>query len=158
MMSAGKRLALGLLLVLWCGAAVAAPAAVQGQVERNASAMEEELVRWCIERGGVNQRNYVLHGNLLLAGNELAKALLAFEKALELDEGNNAAKTGRAIVLARQGKFDEAERLLKQQLPLTPDPARVYLELGRIHEQRGEHTKALAVFKEGIRVHEQGRR
>lgn len=157
-MTGGKGLALGLLLALWGGVVEAAPVVVQNQVEHTVSAMEEELVRWCLERGGVNQRNYVMHGNLLLAGNELAKALLAFEKALELDDGNNAAKTGRAIVLARQGRLDEAERLLKQQLPLTPDPARVYLELGHIHEQRGEHTKALAVFKEGIRVYEQGRR
>lgn len=159
-----EKLVMGVVLLLWgCGAAVAAAAdsqeAVPGtRMVNRSSAVEEELVRWCLERGGVNQKNYVLRGNLLLAGNDLAKALVAFEMALELDAENNAAKTGRAIVLARQGRLDEAERLLRQQLPLTPDPARVYLELGRIHEQRGEHAKALAVFREGIRVHEQGRR
>lgn len=115
-------------------------------------------MRWLVEQGNSSQRDFVLRGNLLLAGNDLAKALLAFNKALELDAEDVAAKTGRAIVLSRQGRLDEAEQLLRQQLPLTPDPARVYLELGRIHEQRGEHAKALSVFKEGIRIHERGRR
>ena len=131
---------------------------VADRTEGNKTDVEGELVRRCVESGAASQRDYVSRGNLLLAGNDLAKALTAFEKALELNEADTAAKTGRAIVFARQGKLDEAEQLLRQQLALTPDPARIYLELGRIHEQRGDHVKALAVFREGIRVHEQGRR
>ena len=67
-------------------------------------------------------------------------------------------KTEMALDLLRQGKLDAAEQLLLQVLALTPDPARVYYELGRIHEQRGDSLKAIAAFKEGIRIHEQGRR
>lgn len=137
---------------------VAAASPAQEDVSTGKTAAEEGRVRWSVEQAGVSKKDLVLRGNLLLAGNELAKALMAFDMALELDGEDSSAKTGRAIVLARQGRFDEAEQLLRQQLPLTPDPARVYLELGRIHEQRGEHAKALSVFKEGIRVHEQGRR
>lgn len=65
---------------------------------------------------------------------------------------------GTALALVQQGKPDEAERLLLQTLALTPDPARVYYELGRIYAQRGDNVKAIAAFKEGIKIHEQGRR
>lgn len=155
MMAAAWSRTLPLMLALLV---VAAASAAQEGASTSTTAAEEERVRWSVEQGGISKRDFVLRGNLLLAGNDLAKALMAFDKALELDAEDTAALTGRAIVLARQGKFDEAEQLLRQQLPLTPDPARVYLELGRIHELRGEHTKALSVFREGIRVHEQGRR
>lgn len=156
MMTSVCRRTLALLVV---GAALAGAAMAQGLAQGNdVTAVKEERVRWSVEQAGMSKKDLVLRGNLLLAGNDLVKALMAFDKALELDGEDSAAKTGRAIVLARQGRLDEAEQLLRQQLPLTPDPARVYLELGRIHEQRGDHAKALSVFKEGIRVHEQGRR
>jgi Flp pilus assembly protein TadD len=146
---------LGLMAALLLMAAVSS---AQDGTATSGISTEEERVRWSVEQTGISKKDLVLRGNLLLAGNDLAKALMAFDKALELDAEDTAAQTGRAIVLARQGKFDEAEQLLRQQLPLTPDPARVYLELGRIHELRGDHAKALSVFREGIRVHEQGRR
>ena len=77
------------------------------------------------------------------------------EKVNSLD---NKGRTEMALDLLRQGKLDAAEQLLLQVLALTPDPARVYYELGRIHEQRGDSLKAIAAFKEGIKIHEQGRR
>lgn len=77
------------------------------------------------------------------------------EKAATLDQ---KGKTEMALDLLRQGKPDAAEPLLLQVLALTPDPARIYYEIGRIHEQRGDSLKAIAAFKEGIRIHEQGRR
>ncbi len=81
-------------------------------------------------------------------------------KGLEEKVGtlDNKGKTEMALDLLRQGKLDAAELLLQQVLALTPDPARVYYELGRIHEQRGDSLKAIAAFKEGIKIHEQGRR
>ncbi len=60
--------------------------------------------------------------------------------------------------LLRQGKLDAAELLLQQVITLTPDPEQVYYELGCIHEQRGDNVKAIAAFKEGLRIYEQGRR
>jgi len=77
------------------------------------------------------------------------------EKTATLD---TKGKTENALELFRQGNLDAAEQLLLQVLPLTPDPARVHYELGRIHEQRGDSLKAITAFKEGIKIHEQGRR
>lgn len=67
-------------------------------------------------------------------------------------------KTEMARVLISQGKLDEAELLLRQTLKLTPDPVEIYYELGRIHVKRGDSVGAIAAFKEGIKIHEQGRR
>ena len=71
---------------------------------------------------------------------------------------DHKAKTKLARALSDRGKLDAAELLLQEVLPLTPDPARVYYELGRIQEQRGDSEKAMAAFKKGIKIHEQGRR
>ena len=71
---------------------------------------------------------------------------------------DHKAKTELARALSGQGKVDEAELLLQEVLPLTPDPTQVYYELGRIQEQRGDSEKAIAAFKKGIKIHEQGRR
>ncbi|MHB8120510.1 MAG: tetratricopeptide repeat protein [Desulfuromonadaceae bacterium] len=71
---------------------------------------------------------------------------------------DHKAKTELARALSDQGKLDAAEQLLQEVLPLTPDPTRVYYELGRIQEQRGDSEKAIAAYKKGIKIHEQGRR
>lgn len=63
-----------------------------------------------------------------------------------------------ASVLARQGELLEAEQLLTQLLVTSPNASAVYLELGLLYERQGEHVRALKAFKEGVRVHEQGRR
>lgn len=120
---------------------------------KNSQALE--IVRACLERDGATLNARILLGKLLLAGNELDKALDAFDQALRLDPASSSAKIGKAMVLSRQGKLDAAEQLLQQALTLAPDPTRVYFELGRIHEQRGDSRKALAAYKEGIKIHEQ---
>lgn len=61
-------------------------------------------------------------------------------------------------VLVANGDLDGAEQRLLQALPLSPAPAQIYYELGCIHEKRGDHAKAITAFKEGIRIHEEGRR
>jgi len=71
---------------------------------------------------------------------------------------DHKAKTELARALSDQGKLDDAELLLQEVLPLTPEPTRVYYELGRIQEKRGDSEKAIAAFKNGIKIHEQGRR
>ncbi|MDD2541237.1 MAG: tetratricopeptide repeat protein [Desulfuromonadaceae bacterium] len=71
---------------------------------------------------------------------------------------DHKGKIELARSLFRQGQLDEAEQVLQQVITLTPDPEQVYYELGCIHEQRGDNVKAIAAFKEGIRIYEQGRR
>lgn len=60
--------------------------------------------------------------------------------------------------LVRQGKTAEAEQMVLKALPLSPDPAMLYLELGLIYEKQGNQAGALTAYKEGLKVYEQGRR
>ena len=90
--------------------------------------------------------------------------VLASEQAAGGADGQDVAGQGKtgaadgALVLIGQGKLDEAEALLLQAVKTTPAPERIYYELGCIHEQRGDSAKAIVSFKEGIRIHDQGRR
>lgn len=63
-----------------------------------------------------------------------------------------------AAALVRQGKYDDAEALLMQAARVSPHPELLYHTLGQLHQQRGNNAKAIAAFKEGIAIHEQGRR
>jgi tetratricopeptide (TPR) repeat protein len=85
-----------------------------------------------------------------LAAGDQAASLAAFEAALQLNPRGAAAKTGKGAVLARQGKLQEAEQILRDALVLNPDPARAHYELGRIYQQQGNYQRAAEEFKEGI--------
>ncbi len=117
-----------------------------------------QAVRNCLERDRDNPRLLVALGHLLLAGDDVRGAQDAYNKALQLDPMLSSAITGMATVLVRQGKLNEAEKLLTQLLLTSPRASRIYLELGQLYEQQGEHARALKTFKEGVRVYEQGRR
>lgn len=102
---------------------------------------------------------------LLLSALMLGPTIVqASEQAAGIADGQDVVGQGKtgaadgALVLIRQGKLDEAEALLLQAVKTTPAPERIYYELGCIHEQRGDSAKAIASFKEGIRIHDQGRR
>lgn len=60
--------------------------------------------------------------------------------------------------LVQSGKTAEAEQLVLKTLPLSPNPALLYLELGLIYEQQGQQAAALKAYKDGLRLHDQGRR
>lgn len=107
------------------------------------------------DRSGINEQ--LQQGNKLLAAGEFAKGAEAFNKVLAIQPGNNLAKLGLAMALARLGQLDEAEKQLQQLFAVSPDGARILHELGMIQMQRGDYEKAIANFKEGIRFYEQKR-
>ena len=99
---------------------------------------------------GKNWQQITEEGYRLLAAGEVPAALNSFDEALRLNPRGAAAKTGKGVVLARQGKLQEAEQLLREALQLNPEPARTHYELGRIYQQRGDYQRAIDEFKQGI--------
>ncbi len=91
-----------------------------------------------------------VQGYLQLADGNLVRALASFEEALQMNPHGAAAKTGKGIVLVRQGKFSEGEELLVESLKLNPDPTRAHYELGKIYQQRGDYEQAITEFKLAI--------
>ncbi len=61
-----------------------------------------------------------------IAAGENSAALASFEEALQMNPNGAAAKTGKGIVLARQEKLLEAEKLLREALVFNPDPTRTH--------------------------------
>lgn len=111
------------------------------------------LLFFCGSAPGADEaawQRQIEEGRRHLAEGETAGALECFEKALGLNPRSSAAKTGKATALARRGDLREAERLLREALPLNPDPCRIHHELGRISQQRGDFRQAITEFKLGI--------
>jgi len=157
--------AIAMMLCTGTGAAaqaVADPACSPEKFEKSSVSDKRETalkaIHSCLERDADNPRLHIALGHLLLAGNELGNAQAAYQQALRIDPSSNAAITSMATILSRQGKLQEAENMLLQLLPTTPRPARIYFELGRLYEQQGNQSKALATYKQGIKTYEQGRR
>ncbi len=96
-------------------------------------------------------------GYLLVLSGGPQEALGLFDQALVLAPKSFEAKAGRGMALARIGRLQEAERELRDALPMNPDPVRAHYELGLVYRKMGDDAKALEQFKEGIRKHEQGR-
>jgi len=63
----------------------------------------------------------VLRGNVQAMKGDYAAASADYKKAMETDPNHPAAYTGRGIMLAKQGKRDEAIRDLRTALRLKPD-------------------------------------
>ena len=78
----------------------------------------------------------------------------SFDKALELQPRSSAAKTGKGIILSKNGDLKAAEAILTDALKLNPDPVRTHYELGLIYEKLGDIKGALAHFKQGISLYE----
>ncbi len=55
-----------------------------------------------------------------------------------------------AQILAKQGKFDDAIKLLKDALKKNPDDVSLYLALALINRQKGDMEEALAVCNRGL--------
>jgi tetratricopeptide (TPR) repeat protein len=87
----------------------------------------------------------------------LAKAVDAYLKAINLDPQNDAAFTNLATVYYQTGQFDEAQTRVEQALKIKPDDATSHYVLGTIHLQRDPKTfpdaldKALAEFQAAIK-------
>ncbi len=125
-------------------AAQAAPVAAGGQTTQEIEALRKELQ----EKPG--EAAFIRLGNLLLETGDANGALQAFEDALRLNPRSFEARTGKGVVLGRQGKFAEAGDVLAGALALNPHPARVHYELGILYEKQGEFGKAIAEYKEGL--------
>lgn len=78
------------------------------------------------------------------------RAIAAYRKALELDDGFPRATVGLGVALARQGQFAEALPLLERGVTLDPHDANAWYGLGAIRGNRGDHRGAARAFEEAL--------
>jgi protein O-mannosyl-transferase len=87
----------------------------------------------------------------------LEEAITSLRRALALDSGRagvridlGRALRGRAIELAREGRFDEAARLWQEASPLAGDEPDLLRGLGRALVERGKGAEAIPVLERAV--------
>ncbi|MDC0358623.1 tetratricopeptide repeat protein, partial [Oligoflexia bacterium] len=89
----------------------------------------------------------VVLGELLILGNRIEVAHKHLVVAVEKARPPHRAQLGLAIVLARQGKDDEALKMLNALKVKRVDKNRLYYELGRIYQKQGKTAEALESYR-----------
>ncbi len=94
----------------------------------------------------------VLVGELLLDQSEqnAGEAAKHFEKALELNPKDGAAKAGLARVKSIQGDHEGAIAILTEAVQLNPRPERLYYQLGLVYERAGQYEKAVEAYRKAL--------
>jgi eukaryotic-like serine/threonine-protein kinase len=132
-------------------AAYAAPRAALGEayVEKFDATKDTEFVKLAqstldkaIELDPAVARHYVLRGRLYLDTGQYARAILEFQKALNLDPGTADARSGLAAAYEADGAIDKAEREYRNAIAVHPKYWRGYQYLGVFLYRHGRFHEA----------------
>ncbi|MCH7774507.1 MAG: tetratricopeptide repeat protein, partial [Bacteroidetes bacterium] len=82
----------------------------------------------------------------------LEQALVASQKALELDPELAEAHSSRGLALAQNNQFEEAVKQFETAIQLNPKFYDAYYEYGRACRVRGKHDKAAKLFEKATQV------
>ena len=103
------------------------------------------------DRETENQEVLIDLADLSLAKGDLDGAESQLQKVLASQPDHKRAKQLRGVILFRRGKLDEAQALLTEAMYLNPNPEQVHYYLGRICEEKGQQSKAIEHYREGLR-------
>ncbi|MBX7496037.1 tetratricopeptide repeat protein [Qipengyuania sp. 6B39] len=81
---------------------------------------------------------YLVRAELLAANNDLASSLMAYDKALDLHPGNFDGRLGKAGILARLGRYDDAAVLAEGLAEEAPDDRALAFVNARVARGRRE--------------------
>jgi len=150
-----RWLAVGIVLAL--AACQPNPLAQDRAVCAEADRRAEERVAACtrlIESGELNAADgaevQALRGDAHYRGEAVTPALRDYEAALRLDENNQRALEGRAMILLASGQLDAAEPLVDRLIAGGAASANALRIKGDIALQRGDYTDAIEHFDDAI--------
>lgn len=92
-------------------------------------------------------RNHINLGKTLHARGMDEKAILEFQKAVELDGSNPEGHILLGLLLLDQGETDEALKHLNTGMELNPKSTVAKIGLGRAYRMKGETDKALTILQ-----------
>tara|TARA_Y100000310_G_scaffold210577_1_gene211213 strand:- start:5096 stop:6880 length:1785 start_codon:yes stop_codon:yes gene_type:complete len=101
-----------------------------------------------------NPNNSRAHDNLGFTYDHLGdteKALAEFEKAVSLQEDNFRALANLGVAYAKFGRYDESINALQKSISVR-DYHKTYDKLGLVYVEVNEEEKAIASFKEAIKI------
>ena len=97
-------------------------AVVESHYNRGAYDEAVEALEAFLEAPGPRETEaWIWLGRVQLGRNEPAKALKAFEKAVDLDPANPESHSGKGQALLRTGDFDQAVEALRQAAEISPE-------------------------------------
>lgn len=91
-------------------------------------------------------------GFMKLSDGDLASAAKHFQSALSHSPASALARLGKAVVLSRTAKKDEAESILLSIVGQGSVAARASFELGRIYQARGQLDRAVTFYREALTI------
>lgn len=82
----------------------------------------------------------------------VAKAIEASEKAIELDSDSAEARASRGLAMFISENYAEAEREFSKAIELNPNLFEAYYYFGLAYSSQGEFEKAIGMYKKAIEV------
>ena len=99
-----------------------------------------DAITWCI------------NGNVLYYQAKYDDALLAYEKAIDLDSNMAVAWNGKGIALYSLGRYDEALQAYEKAIELKPDLAVAWNSKGNALNYLGRYDEALQAYEKAIEL------
>lgn len=118
--------------------------AAQGQMSEAISCLQEAI------RKEPGSERFNSLGLLQLNAGQFAQATEAFERALELDPANVAARVNLGVTRFTAGLPREAAGHLEQALAQVPEAAEIAQRLGLAWQACGEHDQAVGAFQRAL--------
>lgn len=122
-------------------------------LKKKETAKAEEAFRKVVSLNPQHQEAYLQLGNMYEQQKRIPEALQAFIGAAQVNPNTPGGRSAqvkvpllRGIVLAREGKVQEALLSFQQALRITPDPAPIYFNIGMLYLGTGSFQDAEAAF------------
>jgi tetratricopeptide (TPR) repeat protein len=105
-----------------------------------------------IEMANAGAEGHVCLGTLLRGTGENEKAVVEFQRALQLDPTAEDAYIGMAQAYAALNKLDDAEKTYQRFIELRPQYYRGYNMLASFYIQQAQYDKAAQIYQQAIRL------
>lgn len=99
--------------------------------------------------GGGDLGKQLKLGEKYLAEGKYEEAILAFEKAIKIDEKNIDARIGLAKAYVATDKLEKAEEVLQDAIGINPVKPEPYIELANVYILEGKTDEAIKILEQG---------
>jgi len=100
-----------------------------------------------IRIGNAGAAGHLCLGLIYAGVGQYREAAIEFQRASELEPGNESASIGMASALERQGAVDQAEKAYQSVIDSHPQSYFAYNAMGAFCYRRGDYSKAIEMFR-----------